>query len=288
MTFLHAPAPLIDIGINIGSKQFDHDRAAVLSRARLANVTGLILTGTDIQGSVDALEMAKEHPNLWSTAGIHPHHANDINQDALSALSSLLTQHKVRAIGECGLDFFRELSPRDAQIFALEAQLELAAQSGLPVFLHEREASAVMIPLLREWRSRISAGVIHCFTGNREELYAYLDLDLHIGMTGWICDERRGRHLQDLIRDIPRGRLMLETDAPYLIPRDLPIKIPSRRNEPAFLPHIAERIASHRQEDWRYLCQHTTDCAMRFFNLLPDALHPEEKMASEFPSSLSD
>ncbi len=170
-------------------------------------------------------------------------------------------------MGECGLDFNRDFSPRSQQERVLEEHLQLAAETGLPVFLHERDADQRMIELLRHFRDRLSAAVIHCFTGEKRALYGYLDMDLHIGITGWICDERRGTHLHPLVRDIPAGRLMLETDAPYLLPRTLRPKPKSGHNEPAFLTEVLREVARHRGETEVELARHTTATARRFFRL---------------------
>src|SRR5699024_9838431 len=155
----------------------------------------------------------------FATAGIHPHNARFHDADANAKLKTLLATPEVACAGEMGLDFNRDFSPRADQEKAFEAQLALAAEVGKPVFLHERDAHARFLAILRKWRDRLPAAVVHCFTGNREALYAYLDLDCHIGVTGWVCDERRGNELASLVPAIPDDRLLLETDAPYLIPR---------------------------------------------------------------------
>ncbi|MNE02697.1 Tat-linked quality control protein TatD [compost metagenome] len=170
-------------------------------------------------------------------------------------------------MGECGLDFNRDFSPRPQQERALEEQLALACELGRPVFLHEREASERLLAILGEFRDRLPAAVVHCFTGEKRALYAYLDLDLHIGITGWICDERRGSHLHPLVREIPAGRLMLESDAPYLLPRTLRPRPKHGHNEPAFLSEVLNEVARHRNETPETLAAHSTACARAFFGL---------------------
>jgi TatD DNase family protein len=145
------------------------------------------------------------------------------------------------AIGECGLDFNRNYSPHPDQEKWFIAQVELALELKKPLFLHSRDAHPRSSEILKSFK--VKTAVAHCFTGEREELHAYLDLGLYIGITGWICDERRGRHLVELVREIPRERLLLETDAPYLTPRDMQPQPKARRNEPAFLPHILKAVA---------------------------------------------
>lgn len=240
-----------DIGVNLGDKQFRDDADAVLDRAREANVTRLLLTGTSVAESRRALSLCRDYPDrgLCATAGIHPHNARFFDDDALAELAALLDQPEVTAAGEMGLDFNRDFSPRPAQEKAFEAQLAQAADRGLPVFLHQRDAHDRFLPMLKAWRDRLPAAVVHCFTDSRQALYDYLDLDCHIGITGWVCDERRGRALAELVPDIPASRLLVETDAPYLLPRDLPEPPPvKRRNEPCLLPWVGQRLAALRGE----------------------------------------
>ena len=175
------------------------------------------------------------------------------------------------AIGECGLDFNRNYSPRDDQVRCFRAQLALAAELQLPVFLHERDAHDTFLGILREHRSSLTGAVVHCFTGTRVELDAYLSLDLHIGITGWICDERRGRDLVGLMPSIPARRLMIETDAPYLLPRNLPSPPRDRRNEPAFLPAVRDAVAAARGEAPATTAAATTATARAFFGLVSRA-----------------
>jgi TatD DNase family protein len=165
------------------------------------------------------------------------------------------------------LDFNRDFSPRPQQEKVLEAHLALAVELKLPVFLHERDANQRLLEILKDYRDHLTAAVVHCFTGERQALFSYLDLDLHIGITGWICDERRGTHLHPLVREIPRGRLMLESDAPYLLPRTLRPKPKNGRNEPAYLGEVLREVALHRQESVEDLAQHSTASARRFFGL---------------------
>ena len=176
-------------------------------------------------------------------------------------------QPPVVAIGETGLDFNRDFSPRPLQERAFAEQLELACHCKLPVFLHQRDAHARFLPILREQRDRLKGGVVHCFTGTREELYDYLDLDMYIGVTGWICDERRGRELQELVREIPHERLLLETDAPYLLPRNMQPRPRGRRNEPAWLVWVLRMVAACREEAEDVLARQTTANARRCFGI---------------------
>ncbi|CRM01708.1 MULTISPECIES: TatD family hydrolase [Pseudomonas] len=262
---------LIDIGVNLTNPSFDDKHQAVLDRAYAAGVHQLVLTGTSVDGSEQALELCvnldESGQRLFSTAGIHPHCASDWNDDSAQRLRGLLSESRVRAVGECGLDFNRDFSPRPQQEKVLEEHLALAVELKLPVFLHERDANQRLLDILKGYRDHLSAAVVHCFTGEQQALFGYLDLDLHIGITGWICDERRGTHLHPLVREIPRGRLMLESDAPYLLPRTLRPKPKNGRNEPAYLTEVLREVALHRNESMEDLARHSTACSRAFFGL---------------------
>jgi TatD DNase family protein len=260
-------APLIDIGINLAHDSYDEDRDAVIARARAAGVVQMVVTGATLAGSARALALAREHPErLFATAGVHPHHASDLDPGSLEGLAELARDPRVVAVGECGLDYFRNFSPPAAQRQAFHRQLELAVRIGKPVFLHQRDAHEDFVAILRE-HARSWRGVAHCFTGSAQQLDAYLQLGLAIGITGWICDERRGKHLLALVPQVPAERLLLETDGPYLLPRDLKPRPASRRNEPAYLPHIALAVAQARAETLESLARSSTAAARALFAL---------------------
>jgi TatD DNase family protein len=206
---------------------------------------------------------------LSATAGVHPHHASDLDAHAVEALRAVLTHPRCVAVGECGLDFYRDYSPRDAQRHAFAAQLDLAIDVAKPVFLHQRDAHDAFVATLAPVCARLAGGVAHCFTGGRRELDAYLELGLHIGVTGWVCDERRGQGLREAVPHIPLDRLLVETDAPYLLPRDLAQQVKGRRNEPAFLPRIVERVAALMNLAPDAVANATTSNAERLFGLRP-------------------
>ena len=259
---------LIDIGANLTHSSFAADLDQVIRAAVAAGVDRQVVTGTDLASSRAAAELAARHPRmLWSTAGVHPHHAASFERGLRAHLEELLALPAVVAVGECGLDYFRDLSPRPAQRAAFVAQLEIAAGTGKPVFLHQRDAHEDFTAILTEHRAALSGGVAHCFTGGPEQLEAYLGLDLSIGITGWVCDERRGGALRAAVPRIPRDRLLLETDAPYLLPRDLAPPPKSRRNEPAYLAHIAATVAALRGESLASIAAASTQNAVRLFGL---------------------
>jgi len=239
----------------------------VLSRAQHAGVLQMVVTGSTLASSARAIALAGAHPvTLFATAGVHPHHAGEVSATSLSELEELARRPEVVAVGECGLDYFRNFAPHATQQQAFHRQLELAQRVGKPVFLHQRDAHADFTAILREHAPRWR-GVAHCFTGGGAELASYLELGLAIGITGWICDERRGAHLAALMPQIPAGRLLLETDGPYLLPRDLKPRPVSRRNEPAYLPHIAAVVARARGESLASLAGTSTAAARALFQL---------------------
>jgi TatD DNase family protein len=269
---------LIDIGANLTHDSFDHDRDAVLQRARAAGITQLVVTGASREHSPKALALAQAHPGfLFATAGVHPHHASEYTDECDAELRALHAQAEVVAVGECGLDYYRDLSPRPAQRRAFERQLQIGVDlavegvaangSGKPLFLHQRDAHADFMAMMRNFDGRLGPAVVHCFTGSRAELFDYLDQDWHIGITGWLCDERRGQHLRELVRHIPANRLMIETDAPYLLPRTVKPQPSHRRNEPMYLAHIVEELARDRGEDVAATAANTATTARDFFRL---------------------
>lgn len=265
--------PLVDIGLNLTNKRFYKDREEALLRARLAGVHRCILTGTSLEGSEQAIALCKslsyQFPNmLTATVGVHPHEASSVDDATMSAIENLATENRgtVVAIGETGLDFNRNFSPPDRQITSFERHLELAHRLKMPLFLHERDAHSTQLEIVQPWEGRIT-GVIHCFTGNLTVLTNYLDMGFYIGITGWVCDERRGAELQSIIRHIPLDRLLIETDAPYLLPRTIRPRPKDSRNEPAFLPEVVQGIAAHTAYSYEEIARATTENAATLFGL---------------------
>lgn len=259
---------LIDIGANLAHESFSEDLPEVLARAEAAGVQQIVVTGSCLDSSRQALAMAQQHPGrLFATAGLHPHHAAEYGD----AHRQLFEQHgqesAVVALGECGLDYFRDLAPRPAQREAFEDQLRIAVAARKPVFLHQRDAHADFLPMLKDVRAELVDCVVHCFTDTAEALDDYLALDCHIGITGWICDERRGQDLINAVGRIPGNRLMIETDAPYLLPRTLRPRPKSRRNEPMHLPSVLAAVAQARDQDPAKLALTVTQTSRRFFRL---------------------
>jgi TatD DNase family protein len=259
---------LIDIGANLSHDSFRHDLPQVLERARAAGVAQVVVTGASESESRAAHDIASQYPGvLFATAGVHPHLAREWVDDTAAVIRELAQSPIVVAVGEAGLDFNRDFSPRPIQERVFAAQLAIAAELEMPVFMHERDAHDRFVAILAEFQAQLGPAVIHCFTGEASELERYLELDLHVGITGWICDERRGMHLRELVSRIPLERLMLETDSPYLLPRDLDPRPKGRRNEPMHLAHIVETVAACRQMDPAELAQATTRTARAFFGI---------------------
>jgi TatD DNase family protein len=259
---------IIDIGVNLTNKSLLADIDAVLQRAASAGVTQMVVTGTTLTESARAIELCASYPQtLVSTCGIHPHHASDWDTGTYRELRDMATRPCVRAIGETGLDFNRNFSPAAAQELAFEQQMELAIELGMPLFCHQRDAHNRFSSMLRNRRDSLGRVVVHCFTDTREALMDYLDLDCYIGVTGWICDERRGMELRELVSLIPAERLLLETDSPYLLPRNLDPKPASRINEPSYLRHILEEIALCRKQSGESLAQTCLHNSRTFFDL---------------------
>ncbi len=264
---MNEPHDIVDIGVNLAHRSFRADRKQVIERAFAAGVRRMVITGTSLVGSQEGVQIAREYPGqLFATAGVHPHDSRNCTEATISELRRLATHQEVVAIGECGLDFNRDFSPRPQQEKWFDAQVALAEELQKPLFLHERDARQRFCEILSAVRKSVPA-VLHCFTGTREELKIYLDMGLHIGVTGWICDERRGTHLPELVREIPLDRLMIETDAPFLVPRTMPTKPKDGRNEPAFLPYVLQAVADCLGKPVPAVAEATTKTAREFFRL---------------------
>lgn len=259
---------LIDIGVNLMHRSFNDDREQIVNEATQVSVNSLIITGTSERSSIEAARYAEKYRGkLYSTAGVHPHDAKGFTNKTIDVLRKLIQKECVVAVGECGLDYNRDFSPRDVQRSVFEDQIKLAIETGLPLFLHERDAFDDFYNILKTYKQYIKNMVVHCFTGQRLELEKYIELGCYIGLTGWICDERRGKHLTELVKLIPANRLMIETDAPFLLPRNMEDKPRDGRNEPKFLPHIMDELAYYRDEDPDDLADSIYSNTKRFFDI---------------------
>ncbi len=261
------PHPLIDIGVNLTNKRFQKDLAEILQRAQQTQVEHMIVTGTSLAASQAALKLTRQYPQLTCTAGVHPHDAKQWQSHYEQEILTLASKSNVVAIGECGLDFNRNFSPKDQQEYCFEAQLNIAVAVQKPVFLHQRDAHSRFMELLKPYRNRMTGAVVHCFTGTKEELFDYLDLDCHIGITGWLCDTRRGQELRNIVKHIPLDKLMIETDAPFLTPHNAKPQPKDRRNEPALLPYVLSELSNCIGISEAALAKQTYTNTQHFFKL---------------------
>ena len=258
---------ITDIGINLMNARYHKDRDEVVERAIEVGVTKMIITGTTIWNSKSAIIRARKHPGMvFSTVGIHPHSAKDCSTEIINEMRQLASHKEVVAIGECGLDFDRDFSPRDIQEKWFEEQIKLACELNMPLFLHEREAHRRFIDILSKYKGQYKNAVVHCFSGTLSELKTYLEMGLYIGITGFVCDDRRPE-LKEIVKSIPLDKLMIETDGPFILPRDLKNKPHDRRNEPAFLPHILNTIAKCMNKTPEEVAKATTENANQFFGI---------------------
>ncbi len=257
----------IDIGINLTNKQFNNEHDEIINSALASGVQWMILTGTSVKGSREAAEIAEYYQDvLFSTAGIHPHDAKSFNSESIGELKKLLKQDHVLSVGECGLDFDRDFSPRSVQEKCYRAQLELAVEINKPLFLHERAAFRRFNEITDEYASGIPRAVVHCFTGTLEEAKIYLDKGFYLGFTGAVSDQNRFKHLKEVVRYVPLDRMMIETDAPFMLPKNMP-RMQNRRNEPAFLPYVAQTIANLKGISISEVAEETTEVALQFFGI---------------------
>lgn len=259
---------LFDICFNFTHTSFRKDESDVLQRALDAGVSHFLVTGSDLEDSHHSVQLANTYKNgMYATTGVHPHLANSWQDDTYETLRNLAKDSRVCAIGEAGLDYHRNFSTHEQQIHAFKQQIELAIELEKPLFLHERDAHDDFFKIITEYLQELKNTVVHCFTGDQRALENYLSLGFYIGITGWICDERRGAHLHELVSIIPDDRLLIETDAPYLFPRTVKPRPKKQRNEPHYLPHIAEQIAYHRGDSIERLCEYTMANSLRFLHL---------------------
>lgn len=261
-----------DIGINLTNKQFQNDTETIIQNAIEAQITKMILTGTSIRNSEQSAVLAKKYPNvLYATAGIHPHDAKSFDAQSIPTLRALLEQSHIVSVGECGLDFDRDFSPRPIQEQCYAAQLELAIETQKPLFLHERAAFERFNAITDDYLSKLPKAVVHCFTGSLQEAKTYLDKGFYLGFTGAISDERRFDFLKEIVKYTPLDRLMIETDSPFMLPKNVPknqlTKYQERRNEPKFLPFVGATIAEFKGISIEKVAEQTSLNAKLFFGL---------------------
>lgn len=265
---------MIDIGVNLLHKQFAADREEVIRRAHAAGVTTMLITATDLESTMNAIAFSETH-DMFCTAGVHPHDAAGAVESFTSDLASLAQSDRVKAIGETGLDFNRNYSAPEIQRKVFASQLELACELHKPVFVHDRDSNGEVFQHLQSAGGDLCGVVMHCFTGSRADLERYIEAGYYIGITGWVCDRRRGEELRSLVCEIPLNKLLVETDAPFLLPQTAPadwhaqqtVRANSRRNEPALLPYVIAQIAELHQSDPTTVAEATARNARTLFDL---------------------
>ena len=262
---------IVDTHAHLDMEPFNKDRAEVIARALESGVSTIITIGTDLESSRKAIELAEEYPEVLATVGFHPHEADGVKEEDIAKLAKIAVHPRVMAIGEIGLDFYRDYSPREAQLQVLKWQLELAVKLALPVVIHCRQAEKDMLTVLREWISGHKEpsgrprGVIHCFNGDADTARHYLDMGFFISLGGYI-GYPSSHNMLKVIRDIPPDRLVVETDCPFLPPHSHR----GQRNEPAYLPLTVASLAEIRQVSIETVARETTRNAHRLFRIAPD------------------
>lgn len=266
---------LTDICLNLSNSQFKSDIDEVLDRAKAAMVSRLLVVGTDLESSQFCADWAERYEQLFATAGVHPHDADNVPNHWLDEIRTLALQDNVVAVGETGIDLNRNYSSREGQVACFRDQISLAVELRMPLFVHDRESDGLVLEMLQNFDPALGV-VIHCFTGTEVELENYLSAGYSIGITGWICDVRRGQNLREMIATIPLEQLLIETDAPFLRPHNTPkdwldhhslSNQFKRRCEPAMLPFVLQTVAEHRTESIEDIAAATHRNATRLFNL---------------------
>ena len=260
-------AGFIDIACNFTHDSFKDNLDEVLNNAEHAGVDKFVLLCASLD-DIDPIKVIQNNTpeKFFISAGIHPHHATEILEINYDALFNKLKSINPNAIGETGLDYFRNISPPDIQKKSFGMHIEIAKELNLPLYLHQRDAHSDFIRIIKENISNFPKFVVHCFTGTQAELDEYLELGAYIGLTGWICDAKRNIDLRKSIKNIPIEKMMIETDSPYLIPKNLMVKPKKNINEPKYLPHIANEICELTGYELEELKLATRNNAIKFFS----------------------
>ncbi len=259
---------LIDSHAHINLPTFDRDREQVFARAKQGGVRAIINIGLDVKSSRASLKLAKKYDDVFSTVGFHPHEASELKDEDLETLAELAKDKRVVAVGEIGLDFYRNLSPRPSQLEAFRKQLDLAIELSLPVVVHCRQADKEVFNILSDWvhstlsAGRLRRGVIHCFSGDIEMALKYIEIGFYISLAGSVTYPSAG-DLMQVAREIPLDRLLLETDAPFLAPQ----AYRGKRNEPAYVALIAEKVAQAREVPRETVANAAAKNTIELFNL---------------------
>jgi TatD DNase family protein len=259
---------LADSCFNINHESFKNDLGDILDAANNVGVEYFFCPASKEKEIVDLINLSESYQkNIFCSVGIHPHYASDLKPSTIQNLQKYLGNKHVRAIGEIGLDYYRNFQSPEIQKKCFNAFLELASTHQYPLFLHHREAFDDFYPMIKNCIGEVPESIVHCFTGTKSELKKFLDLGLYIGITGWVCDPKRGADLREIIKYIPLDRLLIETDAPYLVPKNMVNKPRNNRNEPLFLEHIATNISELLNIDKALLAEETTKNFKKLFRI---------------------
>jgi len=253
---------LIDSHAHLEMPEFKKDLEAVIQRAKESGIEYIFTVGTEEKDWKRALEIADSHPSIYAILGVHPHNAKEINDRTYPMLRELCLNGKVRAFGEIGLDFFRNLSPRDVQLKRFREQIGLAKELGFPVVIHDREAHQETLEILKSERAGECGGIIHCFSGDYEMAKTCMDMGFYISVPGSITF-KNAEGFREVVRRIPLESLLVETDAPFLTPE--PFR--GKRNEPSYVRYTAQRVAEVKNISFEKMAEVTTQNAMRVYRL---------------------
>jgi len=253
---------LIDTHAHLDSSRFNKDRAEVIKNARDSGVSYIVNIGADLRSSRYSVKLAREYPFIFATVGIHPHDAISLDANVLAELEKLAGEEKVVAIGEIGLDYYYDHSPRDIQRAAFIDQLVLAKKLNLPIVVHSREAEEDTISILKEHYRQGGTGILHCFSGSLKMAREALELGFYLAFGGIVTFKNAGG-LLEVLEELPLDRILLETDCPYLSP----VPYRGKRNEPAYLPYVAEKIGEIKGVSLEEVAEITTANAIRVYNL---------------------
>ncbi|QJC37804.1 hydrolase TatD [Enterobacteriaceae endosymbiont of Donacia bicoloricornis] len=262
---------MFDISVNLTNKQFKKDISTVINRAIKNKVNGMLIISCNLKDSLNAYNITKKYKNYcWSTVGIHPHYANLWENNSINKIEKLLKYKNIVAIGECGLDFYRNFSSQKKQLLAFNTQLELAASYSVPIYLHCRNAFSFFFKILKFWNYKISKIIIHCFSGNKYELEKCLDMNMSIGLSELFFNKKYRIGSINDVELIPKEKLLIGTDSPFLLFKEMYFKIYKKfkgRNEPSLLPNLLKKIVSLREETYSILDIQTEKNAFNIFNL---------------------
>ena len=253
---------LIDSHSHLEMPEFKKDLEQVIQRAMESGVEHIFTVGTEKKGWMRALEIAHSHPSVYAILGVHPHNAKEIDEETYSTLRKLCRDEKVRAYGEIGLDFYRNLSPRDVQLRRFREQIGLAKEIGLPVVIHDRQAHRETLEILKSEKAGECKGIIHCFSGDYEMAKDCIEMGFYISVPGTIT-YKNADGFQEIVKRLPLETLLIETDAPFLAP----VPFRGKRNEPSFVRYTAQKVAEIKKVSFEKIAEMTTENAFQIYHL---------------------